>query len=167
MVRPGQPLMSGLSLQSLRVNVAVPQSMIDPIRKIGKAFIYAGDERVEGRNLTFFPIADPASNTFTVRVDFPAGNATLYPGVFVKVGFVIGETERLLIPAEAVVYRSELRAVYRVYGDEVNLQQVRLGRRYGDNIEVLAGLAAGELVATDPVSAGVYVKQAYAERAGE
>jgi len=166
LVSPGQALMSGLSLESLRVNVAVPQSMIDPIRRIGKATIYVGDERIEGQNLTFFPIADPASNTFTVRVDFPAGNTTLYPGVFVKVGFVVGETERLLIPAAAVVYRSELTAVYRVYGDEVNLQQVRLGRRYGDNVEVLAGLAAGELVATDPVSAGVYVKQAYAQSAG-
>jgi RND family efflux transporter MFP subunit len=159
LVRPGQPLMSGLSLESLRVSIDVPQSMIDPIRRIGKAFVYVGDERVAGENLTFFPIADPAANTFTVRVDLPAGSARLYPGMFVKVGFVIGETQRLLIPAAAVLYRSELTAVYRVYGDEVNLQQVRLGRRYGDEFEVLAGLTDGEVVATDPVRAGVYVKE--------
>jgi membrane fusion protein, multidrug efflux system len=159
LVRPGQPLMSGLSLQSLRASVEVPQSMIDPIRRIGKAFVYVGDERVPGQNLTFFPIADPAANTFTVRVDLPPGGTTLYPGMFVKVGFVVGETQRLLLPAAAVVYRSELTAVYRVYGDEVNLQQVRLGRRYGDDYEVLAGLDDGETVAMDPVRAGVYVKE--------
>jgi len=159
LVRPGQPLMSGLSLESLRATVDVPQSMIEPIRRIGRAFIYVGEDRIAGENLTFFPIADPQSNTFRVRVDLPTGSATLYPGMFVKVGFVIGETQRLLIPAAAIVYRSELTAVYRVYGDEVNLQQVRLGRRYGDNLEVLAGLTEGEVVATDPVRAGVYVKE--------
>jgi RND family efflux transporter MFP subunit len=159
LVRPGEPLMSGLSLESLRVNVDVPQSLIDPIRTIGRAFVYVGDERIDGERLTFSPIADVASNTFRVRVDLPEGSATLYPGVFVKVGFVIGETERLLAPAAAIVHRSELTAVYRVAGDTVSLQQVRTGRRYDDRVEVLAGLAAGDEVALDPIRAGVYLQQ--------
>ena len=37
--------------------------------------------------------------------------------------------------------------------------QVRLGRRYGDSIEVLAGLVEGESVAVDPVSAGIFLKE--------
>ena len=39
LVGPGQPVISGLSLQSLRVNVDVPQSMFHAIRTIGKAFV--------------------------------------------------------------------------------------------------------------------------------
>jgi len=158
LVSPGQPLISGLSLQSLRVNVDVPQSMFDAVRKIGKAFVYVGDQRIAGERLSFFPVADPAANTFRVRVELPEGSATLYPGMFVKVGFVVGETHRLLVPQYAVVRRSELSAVYVVKGDEVLLRQVRLGRHYGDNIEVLAGLSEGELVAKDPVAAGIWVK---------
>jgi multidrug efflux pump subunit AcrA (membrane-fusion protein) len=152
--------MSGLSLESLRVNVDVPQSLIDPIRRIGRAYVYAGEERIEAERLTFSPIADPQANTFRVRVDLPEGSATLYPGVFVKVGFVVGETERLLVPAAAIVHRSELTAVYRVDGNDVRLQQIRVGRRYGDRIEVLAGLVAGDEVALDPVRAGIYLKEA-------
>jgi RND family efflux transporter MFP subunit len=158
MVRPGQPLMSGLSLEQLRVSVDVPQTMIDPIRRIGRATIYS-DPPVAGERLTFFPIADPAANTFRVRVDLPAGSATLYPGTFVKVGFVVGETERLLVPVRAVVRRSELTGLYVVDGERVSLRQVRTGRQYGDRIEVLAGLEAGELVATDPVAAGVFLQE--------
>lgn len=158
LVSPGQPLITGLSLQSLRVNVDVPQSMFHAIRTIGKAFVYVGDERIGGEELTFFPVADAAANTFRVRVDLPDGSATLYPGMFVKVGFVVGETKRLLIPAEAVVRRSELSAVYVARDDQVSLRQVRLGRRYDDSIEVLAGLSEGESVATDPVSAGIFLK---------
>jgi len=158
MVSPGQPLITGLSLQSLRVNVDVPQSMFHSIRTIGKAFVYVDDERIAAAQLTFFPVADAAANTFRVRVDLPDGSATLYPGMFVKVGFVVGETKRLLIPVEAVVRRSELSAVYVARDDQVSLRQVRLGRRYNDSIEVLAGLSEGESVATDPVSAGIFLK---------
>ncbi|MGI9233218.1 MAG: efflux RND transporter periplasmic adaptor subunit [Woeseiaceae bacterium] len=159
LVSPGQPLITGLSLQSLRVNVDVPQSMFHAIRTIGKAFVYIDDERIVGTELTFYPVADITANTFRVRVDLPDGSATLYPGMIVKVGFVIGETKRLLIPAEAVVRRSELSAVYIANDDRVALRQVRLGRIYGESIEVLAGLSEGELVAAEPVAAGIYLKE--------
>jgi multidrug efflux pump subunit AcrA (membrane-fusion protein) len=71
----------------------------------------------------------------------------------------VGETRRLLIPAEAVVRRSELSAVYVVGEERVAFRQVRLGRPYGDDVEVLAGLDEGEHVALDPVRAGIYVKE--------
>ncbi len=159
LVSPGQPLISGLSLQSLRVNVDVPQSLFHEVRKIAKAAAYVNGERIEAESLTFFPVADDAANTFRVRVNLPDGAVTLYPGMFIKVGFIVGETKRLLIPQDAVVRRSELSAVYVVAGDDVALRQVRLGRRYGDNVEVLAGLAEGETVATDPVRAGIWLKE--------
>lgn len=159
LVSPGQPLISGLSLQSLRVNVDVPQSLFHDVRKIARAAAYVNGERIEADSLTFFPVADDAANTFRVRVNLPDGAVTLYPGMFIKVGFIVGETERLLIPQDAVVRRSELSAVYVVDGDGVALRQVRLGRRYADNVEVLAGLTEGESVATDPVQAGIWLKE--------
>lgn len=159
LVQPGQRLMSGLSLEMLRVNVDVPQSLVEPIREIGEARVYVDERVIEGESLTFYPVADPAANTFRVRVRLPANGVTLYPGMFVDVGFVVGETEKLLVPAAAVVRRSELTAVYVVDGEHVSLRQIRAGRRYGDRIEVLAGLGAGELVATEPVRAGVLAQE--------
>jgi RND family efflux transporter MFP subunit len=159
LVRPGAPLMSGLSLEHVRVVVDVPQSMLEPIRNIGKANVYVGERTIAAESLTFFPVADAATNTFRVRAVLPAASVTLYPGTFVKVGFVVGETERLLVPLSAVVRRSELTAVYVVSGDAVTLRQVRSGRRYGERIEVLAGVEPGELIAADPVAAGVYLQE--------
>ena len=159
LVSPGQPLISGLSLQSLRVNVDVPQSLFHAVRTSRRASPYVSGERIEAESLTFFPVADDAANTFRVRVNLPDGAVTLYPGMFIKVGFIVGESQRLLIPAQAVVRRSELSAVYVVDGDDVSLRQVRLGRRYGEAIEVLAGLAEGETVATEPVRAGIWLKE--------
>ena len=70
-----------------------------------------------------------------------------------------GEEARLVIPAQAVAHRSEVTAVY--VKDEkgtLSLRQVRLGEVLPDNqVEVLAGLSAGETVVLDPVAAAAAI----------
>ena len=155
----GQPLMSGLSLEALRVVVDVPQQIATEVRKNPAAFIITDEGRVEASSVTIFPFAHSASNTFRVRLELPAGQFGLYPGMFVKVAFVVGESQRLLVPASALLRRNEVTGVY-VVGDDgsVRLRQVRVGQSYGDRAEILAGLSSGERIATDPVSAGIYLK---------
>ncbi len=150
-VSPGTPIMSGLSLQYLRVVVDVPQSIVEQVRRIKKAAVYVGGRRIEASKLTVFPEASTPSNTFRARLELPENAAHLYPGMFVKVGFVIGETDRLLVPVSAVVERSEVTGVYVIHASEhTSLRQVRLGHRFDDRIEVLSGLRDGERVALDP-----------------
>jgi RND family efflux transporter MFP subunit len=158
---PGQPLMTGVSLETLRVTVDVPSHLVAVVREAGRARIELLDGRtLESTQLTVFPFADPQTRTFTVRVGLPEALAGLFPGTFAKVAFAVGEEQRLTVPAEAVVHRSELTGMYVVAPDgRVSLRQVRTGRLYDGEIEVLAGLEAGEHVALDPVQAGVYLKQ--------
>ena len=153
-VNPGTLLMSGLSLQYLRVTVDVPQSVVEQVRRIRKAAVYVGDRRIEAQKLTVFPEASAPANTFRARIELPENAADLYPGMFVKVGFVVGEAERLLVPAASLVERGEVNAVYVIGNDgATSLRQVRIGHRFGDRVEILAGLVAGEHVAVDPVAA--------------
>jgi len=161
--QPGQALITGLSLNRLRVNVDVPQSLIEAVRKSGKAQVLSAKKGAGSwvaEKLTVFPIADPATHTFKVRLDLPAGTAGLFPGMYVKVAFVVGSHRQLLIPAAAVVHRSEVAAVYVVTQDgQIMLRQVRPGREFGDGMmTILAGLDEGERVALDPVAAGIQVK---------
>jgi RND family efflux transporter MFP subunit len=167
-VAVGQPLMTGFSLQQMRAAASVPQSLLDGVRKQGKARVILtalGDRELPATRLTFFPFADPVSHTFTVRAELPPDQDGIYPGMFAKVLFEVGTEERVLVPAEAVVYRSEVTAVYVMGADgRVALRQVRAGRlREGNMMEVLAGLEAGEQVALDPVRAAIYLKQQRAE----
>ncbi len=153
-VSPGTPIMSGLSLQYLRVAVDVPQSIVEQVRRIHKAAVYVNGRRIEATKLTVFPEASSPSNTFRARLELPENAADLYPGMFVKAGFVVGEADRLLVPAKALVERSEVTAVYVVDASgHTSLRQVRTGHRFDDKIEVLAGLGAGERVALDPIAA--------------
>lgn len=160
-----QNLIALASLDALRVGVAVPQSAVAAIRKFHAATVITGDDdqRVRAAGVTVFPYADPATHTFRVRVELPAGTSGLYPGMTVKVAFAIGEAKRLLVPASALVQRSEISGVYVVGADHsVSLRQLRLGHRYGDEVEVLAGLAAGDKVARDPGAAALYLAKLHA-----
>jgi len=159
-VAPGMPLMTGASLDELRVVAEIPQSVIDQVRLARKAVVYVDGRRIESTGITIFPAAQPETNTFRARIELPQGVQGLSPGMFVKVGLVVGESERMLVPRSAVVQRSEMRGVYVVAPDgRVSLRQVRLGHARGDQIEILAGLASGERVALDPVAAGLKARQ--------
>lgn len=154
-VQPGQPLVSGLSLQKLRVNVEVPQSDVAAIRQYGDAtVILPGGGRVPADQVIVFPYADPATHSFQVRVELDGAETGLQPGMTVKVAFKTGEARHLWVPVSALVTRSEVTAVYVVGADNrVVLRQVRLGHRREDEVEVLAGLAEGERIAADPLEA--------------
>ncbi len=159
-VAPGTPLMTGASLDELRVVAEIPQSVIDQVRTTRKAAVYADGRRIESTGITIFPAAQPGTNTFRARIDLPKGVQGLAPGMFVKVGLIVGESERMLVPRSAVVQRSEMRGVYVVAPDgRVSLRQVRLGHARGEQVEVLAGLADGEQIAIDPVAAGLKARQ--------
>ncbi len=161
-----QPLIAMASLDALRVDVVVPQTAVDAIRRYHVAAVIVGTgdaARIPAQGVTVFPYADPVSHTFRVRVTLPAGTRDLYPGMTVKVAFAVGETRRLLVPATAVVHRGEVSGVYVVAPDHtVLLRQVRLGHRYGTKVEVLAGLASGERIATDAGAALRYLVEAHA-----
>ena len=160
-VTPGTPLMTGLSLRDLRVDTNVPQSIVMQVRRLNQAAVYVGNQRIVAQRITIFPEAATPSSTFRARLDLPAAALDLAPGMYVKVGLVIGETARLLIPASSVVERSEVTGVYVIGSNgRLSLRYVRPGHRFGDYIEILAGLVPGERIALDPIAAGAQVAMA-------
>ncbi|MEN8213257.1 MAG: efflux RND transporter periplasmic adaptor subunit [Pseudomonadota bacterium] len=160
--QPGELLISGISLEQLRVVVDVPQSLINAVRRENSAMIQRPNrEWVAAEKLTIFPIAEKSSNTFRVRLDLPAGVEGLLPGMFVKTAFVAGMNQALLVPRKAVVYRSEVVGVYTVdAAGKVMFRHVRLGHSANSGeLSVLSGLSEGDQVALDPVAAGALLKR--------
>lgn len=162
-----QPLIALAALDALRVDVVVPQGAVDAIRASQRASVVLDDgRRLHAAKVIVFPYADPATHSFRVRVELPAGGSGLYPGMTVKVAFEVGAATRLLVPVSALVRRGELSAVYVVGADHsAGLRQLRLGHRFGDQVEVLAGLAAGDRVARDPEAAALHLAKRHAGNA--
>lgn len=159
-----QPLIALAALDALRVDVVVPQGAVDAIRASPRASVVLDSgERVAATKVAVFPYADPVTHSFRVRVELPAGRTGLYPGMTVRIAFTVGATTRLLVPVSTLVRRGELSGVYVIGTDRsVGLRQVRLGHRFGDEVEVLAGLAPGERIARDPEAAASYLSKLHA-----
>lgn len=156
-VVPGQALLSLHAPGALRIEVRVPQSDAAGIRAANRARIVLDDGRsLEAAQVVVFPAADPATHSVGVRVMLPDIADAPQPGITAKVVFPIADIAGLVrIPAGAVAQRGEVSGVYvMASGNRIALRQVRLGKRIGDEIEVVAGLKAGEKIALDPVAAG-------------
>ncbi|RBP32272.1 RND family efflux transporter MFP subunit [Marinobacter pelagius] len=151
-VNPGQPLLSGLSLEQLRVVVDLPQKYADLARSERRATVTLSDGRLlETGEMTFYPYADPATHTFRLRMRLTEPNGSLFPGMLVKVSVPVNSRESLWVPASSLVHRSELRAVFVLDSqDRPRLRQVRTGVQDGQRLEILAGLSEGERVVTNP-----------------
>jgi RND family efflux transporter MFP subunit len=170
-VQPGMPLMTGLSLESLRISTHIPERLIETVRTWHTARVLLPDDpqvSFQSDEITVSPRADQTTHTFEVRVPLSTSRPGLYPGMSVKVAITTGEVQRLLIPAEAIVHRSEVTGVYVLRDSRVMFRQIRAGQQHGDaGREVLAGLSAGEQVALDPVQAAIVLKSLHAGRGGE
>jgi len=157
MARVGSPLLSGLSLEKVRAVVELPQSLIYAVRQYKKAWLVVGKDRqtrIAADSLTFSSSADPDSHTFTLKLNLPAVDHGMYPGMSTKAAFMVGEVTRLVIPKQAIARRSEVTGVYVQTEQGLLFRQIRLGQDVDNSlVEVLAGLAQEDEVVLDPQAA--------------
>ncbi len=160
-VGPGTPLMTGVSLDNLRVVVQVPQSHMEALRREQAAQVILDDgSTIIPQALRIPMAADAGTHSFRVRLELPKDSPTVLPGALVKVVFVEGHIEAVVVPEAAVVRRGELTALYVLGNDgSLRLRYVRLGPNVaGGSVMVAAGLDAGETVVLDPVAAAAAYK---------
>ncbi len=163
MATPGKPLMTGFDPTDLRVVANIPQYKLAEVQKAARASVEIPsiNKWIEARGITVLPSADTATHTVKVRIDLPEGvNSGIIPGIYARAYFATGAARKLVIPDSAVLRRSEITAVYAVDARQrVSLRQVRLGDPTPKGeVEVLAGLNPGDVIALDPVKAGIYAK---------
>lgn len=159
---PGKPLLTVYAPQPLRAVVQVPASLAETTRQAKVIEVQLGDADGATRWVrpvarSAMPAADPVSQTVEWRLDLAARDAqNLLPGQQVRVRFVGGQVTRTVVPAQAVLRRGELTAVYVATERGFVLRAVRLGADHGsEGVEIAAGLNAGDRVALDPVRAGL------------
>ncbi|WP_334135482.1 efflux RND transporter periplasmic adaptor subunit [Tepidimonas sp.] len=159
---PGRPLLTVYAPQPLRATVQVPASRAAVAAAATRVEVRLPDGRwVQPTGQTRLPAADPVAQTIEWRLPLAPGDVgAAVPGHTVKVRFVGGQEERLVIPARAILRRGELSAVYVATASGAPsgfvLRAVRLGADLGpDGVEVLSGVQPGDRVALDPVRAGL------------
>jgi len=107
-------------------------------------------------------IPSSSSGQFKVIVSLIENNLQLKPGMFARVNLLKDKEKVLLIDKSVVIEKGQLRGVYTVnQQQEAMLRWIRLGKEYGDKIEVLSGLIEEEKLivsSTSKLIDGVKVK---------
>jgi RND family efflux transporter MFP subunit len=105
----------------------------------------------EGRVARLSPAVDEGTRTVMIEAEIPNASGALRPGAFARAEIVIDPAApAVLIPASAVVTFAGVTRALSVADGRIVEKRIRVGRRSGEKIEVLDGLAAGEPVVIEP-----------------
>ena len=124
----------------------LPASSIGRV-KVGTRVRVKGDNgsEVVGKVRMVAPTVDAQTRTTLVYVDLPpalSSNAPLKAGMFAGGEFELGASNALTVPQQAIAVRDGFNYVFRLNADSrVSQQKITTGRRLGERIEVLGGLA--------------------------
>ena len=152
---PGMPILTVEDLRRYRLEVTVNETDLRYVREgqqVSALIDAVPDRELKGKVVEIVPAADPASRSFLVKVELPSDPA-LRSGLFGRAQFMRGERTAVLIPRAAIVERGQLQGIYVLDQNRVaGLRYVTLGKTSAQQVEVLAGLQAGEMLIGDPGS---------------
>jgi membrane fusion protein, copper/silver efflux system len=106
-------------------------------------------ERFTGKVTFVPPTLETGTRTLRVRLELDNGQFRLRPGMYGDVTIQLGAAEGVVIPVEALVDTGEYQYVFIAKeAGRFEPRRVRAGTRSGDKIQIIEGVAAGELVVT-------------------
>lgn len=151
-VETGQRLFRIAALDRVWVEADVYEADLALIEKGMRAVVsmsYLPGKTFEGKVAYVYPYLDPASRTGKVRVELPNTGLQLKPEMYATVAFQIELGPRIQIPIGAVVYTGPRRLVFVDIGEgRLRPQEVTLGVRNEDTVEVIRGLREGQTIVT-------------------
>lgn len=148
---PGTPMVTVLDGGRLRVTVTASPAAVAGIGRGDtlRAWI-EGDPAVatvEG------VVPDGAGTVYSVNAIVENGDGRFLPGSAATLALPQGERRAVVIPSSAVIRRGDLTGVRVRTGDATPLRWIRLGDRLDGLVEVLAGLAPGDVIVMPPSGA--------------
>ncbi|WP_435414237.1 efflux RND transporter periplasmic adaptor subunit [Polaribacter aestuariivivens] len=150
MANPGMPLISLETPNNFEIIAMVPESEISKIKKGTEVnvLVKSINKTIKGKVSEVSSSAKNTGGQFLVKINLEKTNATILSGMFSTVQFPVeksASSSMVLIPAEAIVKNGQLSGVYTVsQSNTALLRWLRLGRTYGNQVEVLSGLSADE-----------------------
>lgn len=159
-------------MNSLMIEADVSESNIDRIKTSQDCEIVLDaypQKSYPGYVFKIVPTADRSKATVMVKVGFKEYDSRVLPEMSAKVSFlskpvdekVLSEEKFLVIPVSSVKNENGSVIVYKVENDLAKPVEIKTGRKFGNYIEVLSGLEAGDSIIennTEEIKAGIKVK---------
>lgn len=153
MANPGMPLVSVEGASHLQVTAMVSESDITSIKSgmTAKVLVKSTNESLTGIVSEVSLSAKNTGGQYLVKINLGKTDAKVLSGMFVNVQFPLANktkttsTDTVLVPDGALVHQGQLTGIYTIgTGNVAILRWLRIGKTFGNQVEVLSGLAASE-----------------------
>lgn len=152
LVNPGTVITTLDDTSTIKLDFTVPEMLLASVTEglaiVARSVAYPGEE-FTGKVASVDSRVDPTTRSVTVRAMLPNERGLLKPGMFLTVRLTRGASDTLLVPEQALVPEQGNVFVFVVQDGRVEKRQVRTGERRVGEVQILAGLAAGEQVVTE------------------
>jgi membrane fusion protein (multidrug efflux system) len=107
------------------------------------------NKEFQGKVNIVFPSLDEKTRTLTIEALVPDRDHVLKPGLFARVVlYTGGMKDTTVVPNTALLYEGSKISLYVIEEGKAKERIVRLGNKYGDDIEIIEGIKQGEKVVT-------------------
>lgn len=150
MANPGMTLLGMEAPGKYEVTALVPESEISEIQPNTSVDVMVKSIGVviKGKVAEISTSAKNTGGQYLVKIDLDKTQANILSGMFATVQFPVekkSESTTVLVPKEAIVTKGQLSGIYTVsQSNTAMLRWLRLGRSWGDQVEVLSGLNTDE-----------------------
>jgi len=150
MANPGVPLISIETPGNFEVMAMVPETEISEIKNGSSVdvLVKSINQTLKGKVIEVSTSAKNTGGQYLVKIDLEKTDVNILSGMFTTVQFPVerkAAISMVLIPKEALVTNGQLSGVYTVsQSNTAILRWLRLGRTYGEQVEVLSGLNSEE-----------------------
>lgn len=153
MANPGMPLVSIEGASKLQVTAMVSENDITAIRNgmLVDILVKSNATALKGKVIEVSASAKNTGGLYLVKINLEPTKAKVLSGMFVNVQFPIESktisepSERMLVPESALVHQGQLTGIYTIgNGNVAILRWLRIGKKLGNQVEVLSGLSVKE-----------------------
>ena len=152
LVGPGTIITTLDDTETMKVDFTVPEAYlaaVTPGLEIAARSVSYPDQVFSGKVASIDSRVDPSTRSVTVRALVPNSSGLLKPGMFLNVRLARDATDALVVPEQALVPEQGDMFVFVVKDGMAGKRLVRIGQRSVGNVQIVQGLAAGELVVTE------------------
>jgi membrane fusion protein (multidrug efflux system) len=152
MVGPGTIITTLDDTDTMKVDFTVPEAFlaaVTPGLAVSARSVSYPDQVFSGKVVSVDSRVDPSTRSITVRALVPNPAGLLKPGMFLTVRLARDATDALVVPEQSLVPEQGDMFVYVVKDDTAEKRLVRIGQRRVGDVQVVQGLAAGDLVVTE------------------
>jgi RND family efflux transporter MFP subunit len=144
----GTPVVTVVRQDPLRLQLGIPERSAGEVRagQVVRVTVEGRPGTHEGRVVRLSPSIAEGTRTLAIEASVPNPEAELRPGTFARADIVISEAPALVVPQSAVIVFAGVEKVMTVENGIAHERRIQTGMKTGDRVEVVDGLASGDLV---------------------